>query len=148
MNRRLFLLLFLLLPSVALAAEVVEVWKSPDCGCCTGWIDHLKAAGFRVRAHNVSDIGEARQRNGVPLALASCHTARVGAYALEGHVPARAIQRLLAERPRAAGLAVPGMPPGSPGMETPRGEPYASLLFTADGRTRLWQRHQPNEQAR
>jgi hypothetical protein len=136
------------LSTAVMAAETVEVWKSPSCGCCTAWVQHLKAAGFPVRAHEVQDVDEARSKNGVPQSLGACHTARVGGYAIEGHVPASAIKRLLAERPLAAGLAVPGMPPGSPGMETPRGESYESLLFTSDGRTRVWQRYQPNDHGR
>ena len=143
MMRRL-LLLFLLTVSgaVAHAADTIEVWKDPGCGCCTKWVDHLKAAGFKVRTHEVNNVNEARAWNGVPQALGSCHTARVGGYALEGHVPAADIKRLLRERPKASGLAVPGMPLGSPGMEADRTQTYDVLLFTADGRTRVY-RHYP-----
>jgi hypothetical protein len=119
------------------AAEAIEVWKSPDCSCCGAWVDRLKAAGFDVKVNNVDDIDAARRRNGVPQALGACHTARAGGYAIEGHVPAADIKRLLKERPKAAGLAVPGMPLGSPGMESPdgRAHAYEVLLFDAKGRS-------------
>jgi hypothetical protein len=142
---RIFAILLALLGSAAMAAETVEVWKDPGCGCCTAWVDHLKAAGFGVRTHQVNDINAARARNGVPQALGACHTARVGGYAIEGHVPASEIKRLLLQRPRAAGLAVPGMPLGSPGMEADRSHPYDVLLFTAEGRTSVY-RHYPGKE--
>jgi len=119
----------------ALAArDMIEVYKSSTCGCCGEWIKHVRANGFEVREHDVPDPGEYRRRYGVPGSFASCHTAVVGSYAIEGHVPAREIKRLLAERPKAQGLAVPGMAPGSPGMEGPRRDPYEVLLFQRDGR--------------
>ena len=137
MNRRKFLatsaVALLAGPAVA-ARDAVEVYKSATCGCCGDWIKHLRASGFEVRAHDVPDAGEYRRRYGVPGSFASCHTAVVGGYAIEGHVPAREIRRLLAERPKAQGLAVPGMVPGSPGMEGPRSDPYEVLLFQRDGR--------------
>jgi len=141
---RRLLLLFLLTVSgaVAHAADTIEVWKDSGCGCCTKWVDHLKASGFKVRTREVNDMNAARAKNGVPQALGSCHTARVGGYAIEGHVPAADIKRLLRERPQGAGLAVPGMPLGSPGMEADRTQPYDVFLFTADGRTRVY-RHYP-----
>lgn len=123
------------------AAPVVEVYKSATCGCCGKWIDHLRAAGFTVRAQDVSEPARYREKFGVPEALGSCHTATVGGYALEGHVPAREIRRLLAERPKARGLAVPSMPPGSPGMEGPPPQPYAVLLFDERGRTTVFARY-------
>lgn len=138
MMQRILGLLFALFASAAMAAETVEVWKDPGCGCCAAWVDHLKAAGFGVRTHEVNDINAARARNGVPQSLGACHTARIGAYAIEGHVPAAEIRRLLRERPRAAGLAVPGMPLGSPGMEADRTQPYDVLLFGAGGRTSVY----------
>lgn len=126
----------------------VEVWKDPDCGCCKDWISHLEAGGFRVRMHD-SGNSAARTRLGVPEKLGSCHTAQVGGYAIEGHVPAREIHRLLKERPQAIGLAVPGMPVGSPGMDGPayggRQDPYAVLLIARDGSTRVYQNY--NKQA-
>jgi len=140
--KRLLLSLLFAMFGVAHAADTIEVWKDPGCGCCTKWVDHLQAAGFKVRTHEVNDMNAARARNGVPQALGSCHTARVGGYALEGHVPAADIKRLLRERPKASGLAVPGMPLGSPGMEADRTQTYDVLLFTADGRTRV-HRHYP-----
>ncbi|WP_424894796.1 DUF411 domain-containing protein [Tepidimonas sp. HKU79] len=122
-------------------APQVEVWKDPNCGCCNDWIRHLQAHGFRVRAHDVGNTA-ARQRLGMPQALGSCHTARVGGYVIEGHVPASDIQRLLRERPAALGLAVPRMPVGSPGMDGPeyggRRDPYDVLLVQRDGTTRVY----------
>lgn len=115
------------------AGPVVEVFKSPTCGCCTQWVDHLRANGYTVNANDVPDPSAYRARYGVPNDLGSCHTAVVGGYAIEGHVPAREIRRLLAERPKARGLAVPGMPAGSPGMEGPRADPYQVLLVQQDG---------------
>jgi len=141
-KRILLSLLFAMFGAVAHAADSIEVWKDPGCGCCTKWVDHLKAAGFKVRTIEANDLNAARARNGVPQTLSACHTARVGGYAIEGHVPAEDIKRLLRERPKAAGLAVPGMPLGSPGMEADRTQPYDALLFTADGRTRVY-RHYP-----
>jgi hypothetical protein len=127
----------------ARAAPVpVEVWKSPSCGCCKDWVSHLEAHGFSVRVHEVGNT-DARARLRIPMALGSCHTATVGGYAIEGHVPAREIQRLLKEKPRAIGLTVPGMPVGSPGMDGEvyggRRDPYDVLLVLADGRTQVYQ---------
>ena len=141
MMKRTLAILLMLLGSAAVAAETVEVWKDPGCGCCTLWVDHLKAAGFKVRSFEVNDMNAARAKNGVPQALGACHTARVGGYAIEGHVPAAEIRRLLKERPQAAGLAVPGMPLGSPGMEADRSQAYDVLLFTAGGRTSVYRHY-------
>ena len=120
----------------------VEVWKDPDCGCCKDWVSHLEASGFQVTVHDSGNTA-ARNRLGVPEKLGSCHTAQVGGYALEGHVPARDIRRLLKERPRAVGLAVPGMPVGSPGMDGPayngRKDSYDVLLIQKDGGSRVYQ---------
>lgn len=138
-----------LLPVAALAAPAaakpqVYVWKGPACGCCNDWIDHLRANGFVVTANDVG-LTEARERLGVKLEYASCHTARVGGYAIEGHVPAREIHRLLKEKPKAIGLAVPGMPLGSPGMDGPeyggRTHAYDVLLLTRDGGSRVFQHY-------
>ena len=128
-------------PALAAARGVVEVYKSPTCGCCTRWIEHLRAHGFDVQAHDVDDISVSRAKLGVPQALASCHSASVGGYLIEGHVPARDILRLLRERPSAAGLAVPSMPHGSPGMEADVKESYAVLLFQPNGRYVAYQRY-------
>lgn len=120
----------------------VEVWKGPSCGCCSDWIEHLQANGFSVVAHDEGNT-DARARLGMPLALGSCHTARVEGYVIEGHVPAREIRRLLREHPRAVGLAVPGMPQGSPGMDGPltrgRRDPFDVLLVARDGRYSVYQ---------
>ena len=113
------------------AATRIRVNKDPSCGCCSGWVDHMKAAGFDVQANDTAELNRIKARVGVPAALASCHTAEVDGYVIEGHVPATAVRRLLAERPSAVGLAVPGMPIGSPGMEVP-GTPddtYSVVLF-------------------
>lgn len=126
----------------AAAATVVEVVKSPYCGCCTQWVEHLRAAGFEVRVVDIEDVTPTARRLGVPDDLRSCHTASVGGYAIEGHVPAADIRRLLAERPDAAGIAVPGMPIGSPGMEQgERRQRYATILFGRDGSRRLFAQH-------
>jgi hypothetical protein len=103
------------------ARPVIEVWKTPTCGCCKDWIKHLQANGFEVQAHDVSNAtkNDYRRRLGLADPFGSCHTALVNGYVLEGHVPAREIERLLNTRPRALGLAVPGMPIGSPGMDGP-----------------------------
>ena len=124
------------------AAQVVEVVKSPTCGCCTAWVEHLRAAGFEVRVTDVADLTPTARRLGVPDHLRSCHTASVGGYAIEGHVPAADIRRLLAERPEAAGIAVPGMPMGSPGMEHgSHRQRYQTILFTRAGRRRVFAQH-------
>ena len=130
--------------AVAVAAETqkVDVYKSPTCGCCTLWVDHMKQAGFRVEAHDANNVAPYRQRFGVPDSMASCHTAVVGGYAIEGHVPAVDIKRLLREKPKAAGIAVPGMVQGSPGMEQGSGkDPYKTMLFTKDGRSTIFASH-------
>ena len=135
----------LALPNVAHAASAsVEVWKAPTCGCCKDWIRHMEANGFGVKVHDSGNTA-ARARLGIPIRLGSCHTALVEGYAIEGHVPAREIRRLLAERPNAIGLAVPGMPIGSPGMDGPaygtRKDPYEVLLVRKDGGTTSFQRY-------
>lgn len=129
--------------AIAAAAPVnLEVWKAPTCGCCKDWISHLESNGFKVKVHDSGNTA-ARSRLGMPLQLGSCHTALVDGYAIEGHVPAREIRRLLAERPKAIGLAVPGMPVGSPGMDGAaygaRKDPYDVLLVRSDGSTSAYQ---------
>jgi len=116
----------------------VAVTKDPSCGCCAKWVDHLRQAGFMVTVTE-GPVNPVKARLGVPRDLASCHTAEVGGYVVEGHVPAGAIKRLLAETPKATGLAVPGMPAGSPGMEIEGMEPdtYAVVLFGPEGRSPL-----------
>ena len=100
------------------ALPVIEVYKSPQCGCCKLWAEHLEKNGFTVILHDVNDVPTEREKLGMPGQYGSCHTAKAGQYLIEGHVPAADIKRLLSERPRAIGLAVPSMPPGSPGMES------------------------------
>lgn len=134
-------LLQLAFPVLATAAEAVDVYKSPSCGCCGKWVEHLQRAGFEVRTHEVGDVAAARTKLGMPERYASCHTAKVGGYAIEGHVPAEDVKRLLAERPKAIGIAVPGMPQGSPGMESPRPVSYETLLVQRDGSSRVYARH-------
>lgn len=127
------------------ARPLIEVWKSPTCGCCKDWIVHLEANGFKVQVHDSGNTA-ARARLGIPMRLGSCHTALIDGYAIEGHVPAREIRRLLAERPGAVGLAVPGMPVGSPGMDGPaygaRKDAYDVLLVRKDGSTTSYQHYQ------
>jgi hypothetical protein len=118
----------------------VVVYKSPTCGCCTAWVDRMREAGFTLEVHDVDDVNPQKERAHVPLHLASCHTATVGGYALEGHVPPDAVLRLLRERPSVAGLAVPGMPAGSPGMEMgPRKDAYQVVAWNADGSTQVYE---------
>lgn len=115
-------------PSWAAEEPLVTVHKDPSCGCCGGWVEHLQASGFRTQVIETAEINRVKSRLGIPDDLAACHTAEAGGYLLEGHVPADVIRKLLAERPQAKGLAVPGMPSGSPGMG---GEPeqYDVILF-------------------
>lgn len=139
-QRRQLLGALALLPLVfqanAANAPLVEVWKSPTCGCCKDWIAHLEANGFRTKVNETGNTAM-RSRQGIDVKYGSCHTALVEGYALEGHVPAREIRRLLQERPAAIGLAVPGMPVGSPGMDGPdyggQKDPYDVLLLRKDG---------------
>jgi hypothetical protein len=121
----------------------LTVFKSPSCGCCSKWVDHVKAAGFAVEVHDEEDMDPIKDRLGVPSDLRSCHTAQVDGYLIEGHVPAEDIKRLLAARPKVAGLAVPGMPKSTPGMATPGApaEPYTVVSFQKDGATQVYARH-------
>ena len=114
------------------------VFKTEACGCCNGWVEHLQAAGFEVDARNVTDLMTIKRDAGVPASNSSCHTALVDGYVVEGHVPADVIKRLLAERPDVAGLAVPGMPTGSPGMEGPGARPYDVLTFDRQGHNTVY----------
>jgi len=123
------------------AAQMIDVYKSPSCGCCGKWIEHLKKAGFKVETHEVTDIPGNRKKLGMPDKFGSCHSAKVGNYVLEGHVPAADIQRLLKEKPKALGIAVPSMPPGSPGMDIPNSPPYETLLVQTDGSSRVFAKH-------
>lgn len=142
LNRYALLLISFLGSSAVMAqAAAVEVFKSPYCGCCGKWVEHLRQNGFEVKTHDVEDVPAARQKLGMPDRLGSCHTAKVGGYVVEGHVPATDIQRLLKEKPKALGLAVPSMPPGSPGMESAKPMPYQTLLVQSDGSTRVFAQH-------
>ena len=148
MKRRTLLqhaMLGLLLPLGARAAARtrVEVYKTPTCGCCHEWVAHLEKNGFEVVTHDVQSTAPWRARFGVPQELGSCHTAVVEGYALEGHVPAEDVRRLLAERPKARGLAVPGMPAGSPGMENggTRRDAFDVVLFADDGVRKVYRRY-------
>lgn len=132
------------LPARAAAQPSVEVYKSPSCGCCVAWIDHLSDAGFGTSARDVDDeaMGKLKARLGIGHEIMSCHTALVGGYFLEGHVPAGDVQRLLAERPRALGLAVPGMPLGAPGMEMGGAmDPYDTFLVKGPGLYQVFASH-------
>lgn len=124
--------------------QMVLVWKDPNCGCCNDWIAHLESNGFRATVHEAGNT-TARARLGMPQKFASCHTALVGGYVLEGHVPASEVLRLLKERPQAVGLAVPGMPIGSPGMDGPaygwQRDPYEVLLVLKDGSSRVFKHY-------
>lgn len=126
------------------AAPVIEVYKSESCGCCTEWVKHLQRNGFTVKAQNVANPSDYREKFGMPQDLGSCHTGMVAGYALEGHVPAADIKRLLAEKPKARGLAVPSMPMGSPGMEGHRKDPFDVLLVQANGRYSVYQHYNGN----
>src|SRR5882724_4392132 len=134
---------FLLLASLPLSAagQEIDVFKTPTCGCCGKWVEHLKANSFDVAVHEVPSTADYRLKYGVPEKLQSCHTAVVNGYAIEGHVPARDIQRLLKAGPHAKGLAVPGMPAGSPGMESARSDAYAVLLFDDKGGATVFQKY-------
>jgi hypothetical protein len=140
---RLALAFVLLAASAAIAQAIpgVEVFKSASCGCCGAWVARLRQNGFQVITHDVGDVSAERKKLGMPDRLGSCHSAKVGGYVIEGHVPAADIRRLLREKPQALGLAVPSMPPGSPGMEGPRSIPYDTLLVARDGTTRVFASH-------
>ena len=129
------------LATTAAAPTPVEVWKDPSCGCCKDWVDHMQANGFQVTVHETGN-NAVRARLGLPQKLGSCHTALVGGYLVEGHVPASDVRALLQQKPKALGLAVPGMPVGSPGMDGAvygeRRDPYDVLLVAHDGSTRVF----------
>jgi hypothetical protein len=129
----------LLTTTVTAAARqpsVIDVYKTPTCGCCSKWVEHLRANGFSVRTTDMESTAPVQARHGVPTEVRSCHTAIVNGYVVEGHVPAAEVKRLLKERPRVAGIAVAGMPTGSPGMEMPgvQAHPYYVVSFDRSGR--------------
>ncbi|MDP1525292.1 MAG: DUF411 domain-containing protein [Rhodocyclaceae bacterium] len=150
MPRRLHHFIFIIaltgLVNLAQASEppLVEVWKGPTCGCCNDWIKHMQDNGFKVKSYDTGNA-DMRPKLGLSVKYGSCHTARVGGYVVEGHVPAADVKRLLAENPNALGLAAPGMPVGSPGMDGPeyggRKDAYDVLLVGKDGRARVYQPH-------
>jgi hypothetical protein len=140
--RKTLLATLLAAPVLAMAAApVVNVYKSATCGCCEEWVKHLRANGFTVTAHNVANPSDTREKMGMPEHLGSCHTAIVDGYAIEGHVPAADIKRLLAAKPKAKGLAVPAMPLGSPGMDGPRKDAYDVYLVLPDGSAKVYQHY-------
>jgi len=125
------------------APKTMTIYMSPTCGCCTKWVDHVKAAGFEAVVHEDEDMETVKDSLGVPKDLRSCHTAQIDKYLIEGHVPAEDIKSLLAKKPEAAGLAAPGMPPSSPGMAMP-GQPheeYEVVLFRSNGSSEVYAKH-------
>ena len=130
-------------PAPAQALPLVVVHKSPSCGCCGLWVDHMRQAGFQVEVRDEDNVNPVKERVGVPYGKGACHTAEVAGYFIEGHVPATDVKRLLVEKPDAKGLVLPGMPMGSPGMEMPDGhaEPYTVELVRRDGTTAAFAAH-------
>ena len=135
--------LWLAAGSAGAELPVVKVFKTATCGCCTKWVEHLRADGFTVEAVNVEDLWTVKQAHGVPRPLSSCHTAVVDEYFVEGHVPASDVRRLLEERPVIVGIGVPGMPIGSPGMEGPNPERYQVFALAPDGTLEVYSTHGP-----
>ena len=128
--------------AAAASRPTVEVWKTPTCGCCAGWVAYLEEEGFEVVAHDVEDVDPFRAELGLTDArLKSCHTAKVGDYVVEGHVPVSDIERLLAERPDVVGISAPGMPPMSPGMGSREPKGYDVVSFDADGEVAVFSSH-------
>ena len=121
----------------------ITVYKTSTCGCCKVWVERLRDAGFQVEVNDVDNLNSVKQQVGLPYGMGSCHTAEVDGYFVEGHVPVVDIKRLLRERPQARGLAVPGMPVGSPGMEVPSGQvqPYDVMLVGRDGTASVYSHH-------
>ena len=119
------------------------VFKNATCTCCTAWVKHMQRAGFGVKVKNVSNLGPVKEKVGIPAGMGSCHTAEIGGYFIEGHVPAEDIKRLLADHPKAKGLTVPGMPVGSPGMEDPshKAQAYDVHLVANDGSVSVFSHH-------
>lgn len=129
-------------PAVPEGAPVITIYKTPTCKCCSRWLRHLQEQGFATKVESVTDLAPVRVRLGVPDKLAACHTGVVNGYVVEGHVPAADIHRLLSEKPAGKGLAVPGMPIGSPGMEQgDQRDPYVTLLFQPNGQTAVFAQH-------
>ena len=135
------LALAMIFGAAAQADEEVLVYKNESCGCCNKWVDHMRANGFKVKTSNLASLATIKTMAGVRPQFEACHTALVGDYVVEGHVPAADVKRLLKERPPIAGLAVPGMPQGSPGMEGPTSQPYQVLGFDKEGATTVYSTH-------
>ena len=131
------------LPALATGPTSITIYKSSTCGCCTKWVDHIRAGGFSTVVHDEEEMEKLKDKLGVPGSVRSCHTAQVDGYLIEGHVPSADIRRLLAERPKVAGLAVPEMPPLTPGMAPAGVEPqdFEVVSFQSDGTTRTFARH-------
>ena len=121
----------------------LKVYKSPTCGCCAKWVEHMQEAGFKVSVEEEVDMRGVKIRTGVPLELSSCHTTVVGDYVIEGHVPATVVKRFLEEAPKVKGITVPGMPIGSPGMEGPNARPYEVIAFDGKGNRTVFERVDP-----
>lgn len=128
-------------PGSAATTPTLVVYKTPTCGCCKSWVKEMESAGFKVEVHDLDDLSSIKHAAGVPDALQACHTARIGTYVVEGHVPAADIRRLLAERPDVAGIATPGMPMGSPGMEGAYKDHYDVMTFDGTGRSTVFASH-------
>jgi hypothetical protein len=128
-----------------LAEDAMTVYKTPGCGCCEKWIEHLRQAGLEVNSKDVGNLDALRAQLGVPRKLAGCHTGTITGYLVEGHVPAAQVLRLLKDKPAVAGISVPGMPIGSPGMEGPGGVPYRVLSWTEGGVVEVMSVEQPRE---
>lgn len=139
--RTAFLAPGLLLAYTPAAAATIEVIKTASCGCCAKWAEHLRKEGLTVKVTEVQDVTPTARALGVPDELRSCHTAKIDGYVVEGHVPAADIKRLLRERPKAAGIAVPGMPAGSPGMEGASKKRYSTIIFDRSGKKRIFAQH-------
>ena len=122
-------------------AQEVVMYKNPGCQCCTGWAGHMERAGFSVTETPTDQLAAIKLEQGIPYTMGSCHTAIVNGYVIEGHVPVADVKRLLSEKPDAKGLAVPGMPAGSPGMESPNPEPYKVYLIGKDGNSSVYAQH-------
>ena len=127
--------------SAVFAKDVVEVYKSPYCGCCAHWVEYMKRNGFDVKVTDVDNVDAARKQLGMPQKFGACHTAKVGGYLVEGHVPVEDVRKLLAQKPKALGIAVPAMPPGSPGMPSDKPVAYDTLLVQNDGSSKVFARH-------
>ena len=132
--------MLLVVPAVAQGpvATPITVYKTPTCGCCAKWVDHLRGAGFAPKVQDLPNLTAVKMSTGIPRGLESCHTSVVEGYAVEGHVPADVIRQMLKEKPSIAGIAVPGMPMGSPGMEGPAKDKYNVVAFDKDGRQRVY----------